>query len=111
MKGVKGRITYGKPRRYFLGDREVTAKEFHAAFPKRSLAVPPAGPALTGWPIVSDALAVHPKQVKEAEAAARKHGVPTEFTPLGQPILRDRNHRRRYMKVRGVYDRHSFTGH
>lgn len=64
-----------------------------------------------GWPIVSDALAVHHDQVPEAIADAKKRGVPTEFRRDGRPILRDRSHRKAYLKAYEMHDRNSFTGY
>lgn len=58
------------------------------------------------WPMVSDACAVMPHQVKERLAACEKRGVPTEHTPLGQPIFRDRKHRKDFCeRVAGQIDR------
>ena len=60
------------------------------------------------WPMVSDAVAVMPNQIQEAAEAARKHGVPTDFTPKGQPIFTSPRHRRDYCeRVRGVVDRNA----
>lgn len=69
------------------------------------------GLAMSGWPIVSDALAVHADQVQEAIADAAKKGVPTEFRKDGRPVLRDRAHRKAYLKAYGFIDRNSFTGY
>lgn len=57
------------------------------------------------WPLVSDAMAVHPSQAKEAHALAQKLGVPTDFTKAGQPIFSDANHRKRFCEAHGFYDR------
>ncbi len=67
----------------------------------------PGGHSPACWPMRSDALSVHPKQVKIAAARARALGVPTEFHPSGDPIFTSRGHRAAYMKhvERGVYDR------
>lgn len=56
-------------------------------------------------PVLSDALAVHPKQVKEAIEDARKRGVPTEFAPDGRPLIRSRQHRNAYLRAYGFHDR------
>lgn len=56
------------------------------------------------WPILSDSIGVHPSQVKEAEEHAKKHGVPTEFTPDGRCILRNKQHRKAYAELIGHYD-------
>lgn len=58
-----------------------------------------------GYPIASEALGVHPIQIPEAVATARKLGVPTDYTKDGRPILRDREHRSRFLKAHGFHDR------
>lgn len=64
-----------------------------------------AGASLVGWkPIHSEALAVHPKQIKEAEESAKRRGVPTEFNRMGQPVFRTRKHRKEYLKAYGYHD-------
>lgn len=57
-----------------------------------------------GWPILSEAAAVHPEQIPEARAEAEKRGVPTDFTRDGRVVFRDRSHRRRYCKAMGLHD-------
>ncbi len=99
---------------YLLEGKEVTEAEFLAAFPEQEIVAgePPGGPALSGWPILSDALACHRKQIPEAEESARKRGVPTEFEKKdGRPIFRDRAHRRAYLKAYGYVDRNSYSGY
>lgn len=59
----------------------------------------------SAWPIRSDALAVHPKQIKEAMEFDRKNGVPTDYDKYGRPELRDRKHRKRYMMLHGAFDK------
>ena len=56
------------------------------------------------WPMTSQALAVHPKQIADAVRTAERLGVPTDFTPTGEPIFRSRGHRREYMRALGVRD-------
>lgn len=79
---------------------------------KRDLAAEWRGqPSQAGeWPILSDAVGVHPSQVKEAEAHAAKHGIPTEFTPDGRAVLRDKHHRKRYCELIGFFDRNGGYG-
>lgn len=62
--------------------------------------------AETEWarPIHSDALGVHPSQVNAFRQAAARAGVPTDFDSKARPILRSREHRRRYLRHRGVID-------
>lgn len=61
-------------------------------------------------PLKSVALAVLPSQVKEATEDARKRGVPTDFTKDGRPIFNDRDHRSRYMKEYGYFDKDAGYG-
>jgi len=80
----------------------MTEEEFDRAFAPEA----PDPCSLIGWkPLVSDALAVHPKQVKEATDDAEKKGVPTEFRRDGRPIFRTREHRKRYMQKYGFFDK------
>jgi len=59
---------------------------------------------------LSDALAVHPTQVAEAIADAKKKGVPTDFAPDGRPIITSRNHQKRYLRAYGFFNRDSSYG-
>jgi hypothetical protein len=54
------------------------------------------------WPMVDDALAVHPSQIKDALAHAAKGGVKIDFTPQGQPIYESARHCKEYREMRGV---------
>lgn len=99
---------HGKPNTYFIDGVEVTQEEFDA---RRPVVEEFSANALVGWkPIVSDALGVHPHQVNEAREDAMKKGVPTDFTPTGEPILRSREHRKAYMRAYGFYDRDAGYG-
>lgn len=84
--------------------------DFYAA---QSSTVPPGtvdGNRPWSRPLKSVALAVHVDQIPEAMALAAQAGVPTEFTSDGRPILRDRNHKKRYCRAVGVYDRDAGYG-
>ncbi len=110
IKVVKGEM------KYFVGDREVTAKEFQASFATKPLdvsadAVEHHTAGFTGYPIQSVALAVHSSQVAEAQADSVRKGVPTEFTKSGRPILRDAAHRKAYLKAYRMHDANSFSGY
>ena len=103
-----------------IDGREVTKAEYEAALPKKlgnpQLAglvgdLRQSGQLTAGWPIHSDAMGVHPKDVAAEAAFVRKAGVPTQFDGKGRPILESRAHRRKYMKALGVSDKHSFTGY
>jgi len=58
-----------------------------------------------GWPIYSEALAVHPEQIDDAERVAAERGVPTKFVRrdcpehdlyAGQAIITNRQHQREF---------------
>ena len=63
-----------------------------------------------GWPLLSDAMGVHPDQIAEAREHAARHSVPTDFAPDGRAILRSRDHRKRYGELIGMYDRNGGYG-
>lgn len=63
-----------------------------------------------GWPIASEGLGVHPAQIPEMEKFYRDHGVPTQHTPDGRPLMRNRAHRRQVCEARGVIDRNGGYG-
>lgn len=62
------------------------------------------------WPIISDALAVHPIDREAAEADAKKKGVPTEFQADGRPVIRNSVHQKAYIKAYGFFNRKDFSG-
>lgn len=101
---MKGRIVgHGKKARFFLDGREVSREEFDAVFPDQGLA---GGDSLVGWkPLASEALAVHPRQIAEAEESARRKGVPTEFDSQGRPVFTSRSHRRQYLRAYNFHDK------
>ncbi len=62
------------------------------------------------WPMVSEALAVHPDQVEAARARAKRHGVSVEYMADGRAVLPDRNERRRLLRLEGFHDRQGGYG-
>lgn len=63
------------------------------------------------WPMRSDACGVHPSDADKAGKASAEMGVPTRFdSKTGQAIFESRNHRAKYMKARGFYDRNGGYG-
>lgn len=104
MKGIiRGS---GEKETYWIDGREVSKAEFDEAFPPKSLTGGTfGGTPLSGWPIYSDALAVHPVDVKEHERIAKEKGVPTECLPDGRVVLRNRAHRKAYLRSFGFHDR------
>lgn len=101
---------------YFLGDREVTEAEFRAAHPMKLVlggGEPLLGQSPSGdcWPLTSEALAVHPKQVREANERNKKNGINVQYDPAtGNAVIPDRAERRRLLKLEGLVDKHSFYG-
>jgi len=61
-------------------------------------------PSRSGWPLASEAMAVHPDQIPEAREHDRRHGVPTDYDRLGRPIFTSREHRKRYARSYGWRD-------
>jgi len=57
------------------------------------------------WPMASEAAGCHPSEVGEYMDVARKRGVPTSFTADGRPIFRSREHRKRFCKAFGFFDK------
>lgn len=53
----------------------------------------------------SDALAVHPRQVREAAARDRLHGVPTEYLTDGRPVIRSRAHQKALLRSLKMHNR------
>lgn len=107
----KGRITYGTKVRYFLGDTEVTKAEFDAAFPTKAVGEC-GGHAPACWPMVSEAMAVHPDQVDEANARAKRHGLTGVKYQKGTGMveLSDRGSRRQLLRLEGYHDNHAGYG-
>jgi hypothetical protein len=60
------------------------------------------------YPMVSEAAAVHPDQVKGFTEFFQKDGCPTEFKPTGEVVFRSADHRRQHLKRRGLVDRNSY---
>ena len=68
-----------------------------------------AAPSPRGWPMKPCvASGVQPEQAQELRDLFKKAGVPTEVTKGGAPIYTSPEHRRKALKVRGLYDRSSY---
>lgn len=99
---------------YFLDGKRVTKKVYLKRYP-----LPRArkgdivgGTPLSGWPMKSEALAVHPDQVDEANERNKRAGVNVEYEPgTGVPTIPDRGERRKLLKLEGFFDKDSFTGY
>lgn len=62
------------------------------------------------WPLKSDAMKVHPADVREATEYARQLGVPTEYRKDGRPVFTSQGHRKRFCEAHGFYDRNGGYG-
>lgn len=99
--------------RYFVDGVEVTEKEYDALLatpvlerkpPRGKKAEPKAPKRNAKWPLKSKAAGVHKSLAGKAAEHAAKLGVPTEFTPTGEAVFRDRGHRRAFLKAHGMVD-------
>lgn len=111
----KARVIYGRDRRYFDGDEEVTQAEFDKRFPSKIedlLASPTLLPGQTPscWPMQTGlSFGILPHQIAAKMEADRKLGVPTEYVKTADgyaanPVFTDRAHRKAYHKAHGAHD-------
>ena len=88
---------------YLIDGQAVTREAFKKAFPDREGV--PGGMLPSCWPLVSEAMAVHPRQVKQAREKAERLGVPTHFKETGEPVFRSPEHRAMFCEAHGTFDR------
>lgn len=88
---------------YFIDGVEVSLRLFKKHFPDKPIGL--SGGQSTGWPMKSEALAVHPRQLDEARQRAHDAGVPTQFTDTGEPVFTSAAHRKRYCESVNAFDR------
>jgi hypothetical protein len=101
---MKGRIVgHGDKARYYIDGKEVTKAEFDVAFPPKPIGD---GAGLIAWkrPLRSRALAVHPKQVQQANARSERMGLGVHYEPDGTAVLPTRNIRKNLMKAEAMHD-------
>ena len=60
-----------------------------------------------GWPMVSEMAGINPAQIGEYQEFDKKMGVPTDYTPEGDVVWRDRAHRKKYCEAHHLYDRNA----
>ena len=96
--------------RYFLdlggskGEVEVTKEEYLAHFPDKPLGE---FASSADWkePVISEGASVNPNRIKDWEAHCNKHGVPTDFhSEGGRPVIRNRAHRKKLLKLMRLHD-------
>jgi hypothetical protein len=103
-------------RTYEIDGQEVSKAEFDSAGNHINHSAPLGVPMLAGntsscWPMKSDAMAVHPKDIQKAMERNRKHGVYVEYDPEdGRAILPDQGAKRELMKIEKVHDKNGGYG-
>ncbi len=111
---MKGEIKYdrlGNQIGFYLNGKEVTKEAFDEAIPTRPIGVPLNGHSPACWPMLSDALAVHPKQIPAVMERNKQHGLHVEYNPTdGRPVLMDRGMRRDLMKLEAIHDNNGGYG-
>jgi hypothetical protein len=122
---LKGTVHYGPggAKVFKIDGAEVDAETFHRHFPSRikdllaqgkvgrkQANVVVGGLQTTGWPWVSEALAVGKGQVEEANARARRHGIAVDYDGDGFAHVRTREARVQLMKLEGVFDKQGGYG-
>ena len=97
---------------YYFGGLRVTEAEFRLRFPAhpKFLEAAPGGHLPGGWPLYSDGAGINPEHAEAAMEADRAKGVPTDYDKEGRAILRDRGHRRAYLKAHNLHDKHGGYG-
>ncbi len=108
---MRGKVIYGRlgAKQFFVDDVEVTEEEFHATFPTRIEDILASGllghsATKTCWPMRSRALAVHPKQVDQANARNRRHGLASYYEKDGTAVLPTREERKKLNKLDAMHD-------
>jgi hypothetical protein len=90
------------PDEILLGGGQTAKRSYRAEFGDRRQN------ASAGWPMTCYASGVHPEQASQLREHLRRKGVPTEVNKNGDPVYRDRHHRRRALAARGIHDRASY---
>lgn len=107
---MKGVIRWKRGKKvYLLDGREVTEHVFLEAFPDKPIGLPMTE-TQAAWPILSDAVGIHPDQVDEAREECKRLGVPTDFKDDGRVVFTSRAHRKEYLRAHGYYDRNGGYG-
>jgi hypothetical protein len=97
---------------YFIDGEEVTEEVWREDRGWVDGGPPPQAILESGkcWPMLSESMGVHPKQVKAAQEMSVKIGVPTEFTRDGKAIMRNNAHKIAYAKAMGYPNWDSMYG-
>lgn len=114
---MRTRIVYGPrgTKRFYIDGKEVSAEEYARTVHPWKIADllasgrAPGGTQTTGWPLESVGLAVSPRQVAEANARNKQHGINTRYKPDGTAVVPDAGDYKRLRKIEGVVDRDGFN--
>jgi hypothetical protein len=66
-------------------------------------------PGCSGWPIWSDAAAIHPSLVPQVSDQLRSKGVLCEFDKTGRPKFDSAAHRRTALRAMNMHDSNSYV--
>jgi len=59
------------------------------------------------WPMVCWAAGGNPEDIPAMRKVDAEHGVPTDYTSDGDPILISPAHKKKYLRAHGLYDRNA----
>lgn len=93
---------------YYIDGHKVTKAAFDKAFPPKPIR---SGDDIAiGWhkAIESDALAVHPRQIPEAMARDKAHGLNIEYLPDGRPKLTSQQQKREMCRSLGLHENNAY---
>lgn len=100
---------------YSVDGKEVTEAAFLELFPDHAELFDATRPVIggahaAGWPMYSDAMAVHPSQVAAANARNKKHGVNVQYEPhAGLAVIPSEREKKKLMKLEGFHDRAAYS--
>lgn len=94
---------------FFIDGAKVSKRRYNRALPDKPIR---AGADLpVGWhtPVLSDALAVHPRQIPEAMARDKLHGLNIEYLPDGRPKITSQAQKRALIKSLGLHENNCYS--
>lgn len=110
---MKSKIVYtSRGEEYYVEGQRVSKKKFDSLVLTKPLGVAMlAGNTSECWPMKSDALAIHPSQIKAVMEHDRKHGIATEYDPKdGRCIIKDQGQYRDLLKLRKMHQNNGGYG-
>lgn len=108
------KVIYKDGEKVYLIDRKEVSKEEFFENSKLQEIIDtgevPGGMPTNGYPFYSYAAGVGAENAKEAAEICRKSGHPTDFNADGEPKFTSQEHRRKFCKTFGLYDRNAGYG-